>query len=89
MKSTFRFTPDGLIGCLYTEAIDLQQLGRLHVVRATDIRFNDGTQQWNVHDAATGEVLVSNSSRAECLRWEQENLQPSDQHSNRQLPASP
>jgi hypothetical protein len=76
MNSTLRFDPGGHIGCLYTEAIDLRALGRLLVVRATDIRFNDSTQQWDVHDAATGQLLFSHTSRTECLRWEQTNLQP-------------
>jgi hypothetical protein len=76
MKSTLRFDPGGHIGCLYTEAIDLRALGRLHVVRATDIRFNDSTQKWDVHDAATGQLLFSHQSRNECLNWEQTNLQP-------------
>ena len=76
MTTTLRFDPGGSIDCLYTEAIDLRALGRLHVVRATDIRFNDSTQQWDVHDADTGQVLFSHSSRAECLRWEHQNLQP-------------
>ena len=76
MSSTLRFHPGGSIDCLYTEAIDLRALGRLQVVRATDIRFNDSTQQWNVHDAGTGQVLFSHPSRTECLRWEHQNLQP-------------
>jgi hypothetical protein len=76
MKSTLRFDPGGHIGCLYTEAIDLRALGRLHVVRATDIRFCEKTQQWDVHDAATGQLLFSHQSRNECLNWEQTNLQP-------------
>jgi hypothetical protein len=76
MKTTLRFNPDGLIGCLYTEAVDLRALGRLQVVRATDIRFNDQTQEWDVHDANTGKVLFSHASRGECLGWEQTNLQP-------------
>ena len=76
MSQTLRFTPGGHIDCLYTEAIDLRALGRLQVVRATDIRFNPGTQQWDVHAAATGQVLFSHPSRADCLRWEQQNLQP-------------
>ena len=76
MNSTLRFDPGGHIGCLYTEAIDLRALGRLHVVRATDIRFNTTTQQWDVHEHATGQVLFSHSSRNECLRWEHTNLQP-------------
>ena len=76
MSQTLRFNPGGHIDCLYTEAIDLRALGRLQVFRATDIRFNDPTQQWDVHDADTGLALFSHSSRTECLRWEQTNLQP-------------
>jgi hypothetical protein len=80
MSHTLRFTPGGRIDCLYTEALDLRALGRLQVVRATDIRFNDSTQQWDVHDAdantGTGAVLFSHPSRSECLRWEHQNLQP-------------
>lgn len=76
MKSTLRFNPGGHIDCLYTEAIDLRALGRLHVVRATDIRFNESTQQWDVHDADHRNVLFSHASRNECLHWEQTNMQP-------------
>ena len=76
MSQTLRFDPGGHIGCLYTEAIDLRALGRLQVVRATDIRFNPTTQQWDVHDAATGRRLHSDPSREACLAWEHQNLQP-------------
>ena len=76
MSHTLRFTPGGRIDCLYTEAFDLRVLGRLHVVRATDIRFNPKSQQWDVHAADTGQVLFSHISRNECLHWEKTNLQP-------------
>ena len=76
MISTLRFDPGGHIDCLYTEAIDLRALGRLHVVRATDIRFNPNTQHWDVHEADNGQLLFSHESRTECLHWEQTNLQP-------------
>ena len=76
MKSTLRFHTGGRVDCLYTEAIDLRELGRLQVFRATDIRFNEGTQQWDVREGGTSSALFSHPSRAECLRWEQENLQP-------------
>ena len=75
-NTTLRFSPGGRIDCLFTEVIDLRVLGRLQVVRATDIRFNESTQQWNVHDADNGQVLFSHPSRNECLRWEHQNLQP-------------
>ena len=76
MSQTLRFNPSGHIDCLYTEAIDLHALGRLHVVRATDIRFDDSKQLWDVHDADNGTVIFSHPSRNECLRWEHNNLQP-------------
>jgi hypothetical protein len=76
MKTTLRFTPGGRIDCLYTEAVDLRALGRLQVIRATDIRFSDTTQEWEVHDADTGTVLFTHSSRKQCLHWEHQNLQP-------------
>ena len=76
MSQTLRFNTGGSIGCLYTEAIDLRALGRLHVVRATDIRFNATTQQWDVRHADTGAVLYTDPSRDACLAWEHQNLQP-------------
>ncbi len=79
MRTTLRFDAAGLVACLYTEAVDLRALGRLQVVRATDIRFNDSTQLWDVHHAGNGQVLFSDSSRAACLAWEQANLQPEAQ----------
>jgi hypothetical protein len=77
MKSTLRFESNGgTIECLYTEAIDLHLLGQLRITRATDIRFNNPTQHWQVHEAGTDRVLFSNPSRDECLAWELQNLQP-------------
>jgi hypothetical protein len=77
--STLRFDPGGHIGCLYTEVIDLRALGRLEVFRATDIRFCEKTQQWNVRCASTGKLLHSDPSREACLAWEHANLQPGGQ----------
>ncbi len=76
MKSTLRFDSNGRVDCLYTEAIDLQTLGKLEITRATDIRFDGATQQWQVHEADTDTVLFTHASRSECLIWEHENLQP-------------
>lgn len=76
MKTTLRFDPAGQVDCLYTEAIDLQKLGKLEITRATDIRYDHATQQWRVHDAESDAVLFTNPSRTECLTWENQNLQP-------------
>jgi hypothetical protein len=81
MKNILRFHADGgLVDCLYTEAIDLQALGPLQISRATDIRFNQASQQWEVHEAVTDRILISSSSRVECLAWENQNLQPGKTH---------
>ena len=81
MKNILRFHSDGgLVECLYTEAIDLQALGPLQISRATDIRFNGTSQQWEVHEALTDKILISSSSRVECLAWEHQNLQPGKTH---------
>ena len=76
MSHTLRFSPSGTIDCLYTEAIDLHALGRLHVVRATVILFCEKSQQWKVRCAVTGKLLLTNPSRGACLAWERHNLQP-------------
>jgi hypothetical protein len=76
MRTTLRFDDAGRVACLYTEAVDLRALGRLQVVRATDIRFNASTQLWEVHHADNDEVLFSDPSRVACLAWEQDHLQP-------------
>jgi hypothetical protein len=76
MSQTLRFNPGGRIDCLYTEAIDLRALGRLQVFRATDIRFCEKSQQWNVRCAATGKLLHRDPSREACLQWEREHLGP-------------
>ena len=86
MSQTLRFNPGGSIDCLYTEAIDLRALGRLQVFRATDIRFCEKSQQWNVRCAATGKLLHSDPSRAACLQWERDNLAPP--HPEVQQPAN-
>lgn len=69
------FAPDGSGRCLYTEAIDLRQLGPLQLRRATTIEFNESLQQWEVQDTGN-ELLFADPSRAACLQWEQSNLQP-------------
>jgi hypothetical protein len=76
MSTTFRFNPQGGIDCFYTEAIDLRLLGRLHVVRATEIAFDPEEQRWEVRDAALGKLLFTDPSRAACVAWEQANLRP-------------
>jgi hypothetical protein len=70
-EHTITFAPDGTARCLWTEAVPLQELGRLHVQRACTAEFNSTTQQWEVRLASHPEVAAfSHPSRETCLRWE-------------------
>lgn len=82
MNATLRFEVSGGIACLYTDAFDLRQLGRLRIVRATEIRFNHDTQRWVVYHANTGEPLHSDPSRDACAAWEREHLGPAGKSTN-------
>ena len=75
MTTTISFRPDGTALCLWTEALPLHELGRLEITRASTIEFNHATQPWEVIDRK-GRVRFIARSRAACLEWEQENLQP-------------
>lgn len=76
MMHALRFDSTGTVDCLYTEAIDLREIGKLQVVRATLIEFNEWSQEWEVKAASDGVLLFSHSSRETCLHWEWSNLGP-------------
>ena len=65
--------PNGSCQCFYTEAIDLAAIGPLHITRASTIEFDNPAQLWRLFDRQ-GRCLFASPSRAECLRWEQQNL---------------
>ena len=71
IPEVLHFQPDGTGAGLYTEVIDLQQIGALDVSRASEIEFNPDTQQWEVFDY-TGVRVFTDPSREACLRWERE-----------------
>ena len=71
IPDVLHFNLDGTAAGLYTERIDLKQIGTLEVVRASEIEFNDTTQQWEVFDY-NGRRVFADSSREACLRWERE-----------------
>jgi hypothetical protein len=75
MDTQITFTPHGTVLCLWTEALPLPELGRLEITRASNIEFNNTTQKWEVIDRK-GNIRFFAKSRAACLEWEQQNLQP-------------
>lgn len=70
---TLMIQPNGVIGCFFTEAIDLRELGELTVSRASHVEFNHDTQQWEVRNLV-GTLLHENPSRSECLEWERQHF---------------
>ena len=76
-QAVILFDPTGAARCLYSEVIDLRQLGRLHLRRATRIEFDERAQRWDVLPARrAGKALFSAPTRSECLAWEQANVTP-------------
>lgn len=73
MNATLTIDPQGTVTGLYTELIELSQLGRLEIKRVTNLEFNPVTQAWDVTDAG-GALLFSDASRARCLAWEHQHF---------------
>ncbi len=74
--SVIDFTDQGRGECLYTEAVNLHGLGKLHCERASELEFNAGSQKWEVRQPSSRKVLFSHRSRSRCLQWERNNLGP-------------
>jgi hypothetical protein len=67
------FEPVGMVRGLYSELIDLSELGPLQVVRASSLEFNQKKQKWEVKEP-NGKTLFSHKSRAVCLAWEHDHF---------------
>jgi len=65
------FKPDGTCAGLYTEMIDLSQLGLLRVKRVSNIVFDNDKHVWRVKDKR-GFPLFTAPTRQQCLEWEQQ-----------------
>ena len=67
---TLEVTRDGNIRCLYTDEVNLSQLGQLSVSRASYIEFDNHLRKWTVTSVKTGKKLHSAFSRENTLDWE-------------------
>ena len=79
LPEVIHFQPDGTGAGLYTELIDLREIGVLDVSRASNVEFNIEFQQWEVFDF-TGHVVFTHPSREECLRWERIHFNEASTH---------
>lgn len=77
MSAALIVTTAGVVECLYTECVDLSELGKLSVARATDIAFDGASQQWKVRDM-DGRELYGHGSREACLEWERGYLEETE-----------
>ena len=70
-SASLLFMPDGTVAGLYTEVIDLSLLGRLRIMRAFKVEFDNDKQAWRVKDRR-GFALFTSPSRQQCLEWEEQ-----------------
>ncbi len=87
-----RITPDGRIQGLWTDDVQLCELGVVRVRRASHVEFDDSRQCWTVRPANSASfvrkwldrllgrpsdrIVHREHSRSRALAWEHENFQP-------------
>jgi hypothetical protein len=87
-----RISGDGIVRGLWTDAVMFQNLGRVHVRRASHVEFDDSRQCWTVREVSTAnafrklisrllrrsrpDILFCAGSRSDARAWEQEHFGP-------------
>jgi hypothetical protein len=66
---------DGVVRCVYDEALDLCEIGKLPITRASHVEPDRDGFWWADVGPVDGQVLGPSSSRTEALRAEREWLQ--------------
>jgi hypothetical protein len=61
---------NGTARALWTDAVDLRELGPCTVERASTVDFNFLTQEWEVRIQSDHAPLFAHSDRSTCLQWE-------------------
>ena len=57
------FRPTGEVEAMHRDKFNLSFLGKQTIQRASDIRFNDDSQQWDIHLAVAGEFVPVEAAR--------------------------
>lgn len=82
LNVVFEITTDGDLLGLYTDKINLFEIGRLkNIKKASDVEFNEQKQKWEVlsHD---GKVVHENKNRESAIDWEIKNFNPTGPYYN-------
>lgn len=67
----------GNIKTLYTDEVDLYELGLVHSVRrASNVEFNQADQMWEVINISSNEIVYRHKSREQAIDWEITNFSP-------------
>ena len=67
---TIAFKPDGSAQCVWRDEIPRLRLGKLSVKRASNVEFNEATEEWEVRLVGSTEVIHSEPTRAGAIAWE-------------------
>jgi len=74
---TIEIDENGDLHTLYTDEVDLFEIGKVTNVRkASNVEFNEKDQVWEVL-SLEGEVLYTHKNRDEAINWEVEMFSPS------------
>lgn len=77
MVPTIEINEEGNISTIYTDEIDLYNIGKVcDVRRASNVVFNESKQQWDVICAKTGSVVYSGKNREHAIEIEVELFSP-------------
>jgi hypothetical protein len=66
----YRIEPDGTVGTVYTDTIDLRTIGRIHAVRASVVEWDESAQAWTARILSTGERLGPFATRTAAVAAE-------------------
>lgn len=73
-----QITKQGGVLMLHSDYVDLTDLGKPMIKRASNIEFDNSKQRWFVQSAASGKILRDDfMTRNEALQWEAHYYSPS------------
>jgi len=80
MKVTLEINDDGNLSGLYTDKINLFDIGRVTNVRkASNVEFCEQAQQWQV-TSIDGKILYNHTNRQQAIEWEIVHFSPGGQY---------